>query len=184
MAESKSVSVVQGIVGRRGVRQFVKFCLVGATSTLIDLGILWLLLNPLDFEAGLLGLTAPWPALHALVKAWNLHIPLAASISFLVAVTNGYVWNSRWTFRGYGRSSRRRQFAQFVLVNLLGLGFNVAIVTAVAHALPAVLVGRLAHLSRDPGAMIGKLVATPMVALWNFGANKYWTFAGQARRAS
>ncbi|MBI3911859.1 MAG: GtrA family protein [Armatimonadetes bacterium] len=180
----KTVDLVQALVARRGIRQFVKFCLVGAVSTVIDIGLLWLLLNPVNLKAQLWHLTAPWPGFQDRAAAWSLHIPVGASLSFLAAVTNGFIWNSRWTFRGYGRTSRRRQFVQFVLVNIVGLWFNVAIVTVVAHTLPVALVGRLAPLSRDPGALIGKVIATPVVAFWNFGANKYWTFAGRAGAAS
>ena len=35
------------LVQRPGVRQLVKFCLVGATSTVIDKGTLWILVNDL-----------------------------------------------------------------------------------------------------------------------------------------
>jgi len=180
VAETKAHQLWTGLIQRRGVRQFVKFGLVGATSTVIDFGLLWLLLNPLDLRGRLLASLAGWPAVQQLAATYHLHRIVANSISFLVAVTNGFIWNSRWTFRGYGRGTRRLQYLRFLLVNLVGLMLNNLILSVVAHAIPASLLAHLRGLGRDPAAMVGKAVATAVVVFWNFGANKYWTFAGHS----
>jgi len=88
------------IFGQKTVILSIKYALVGATSTLIDIGILTLLV-----EYG--------------------HIPLigAAVISFSVAVVNSFLWNKRWTFKN--KNPRiKRQYIKFFLTSLVGLGIN------------------------------------------------------------
>jgi putative flippase GtrA len=155
-------SKVQTVMQRRGLRQFVKFCIVGASSTVIDFGMFLLLMQGLKFP-DLIG---------SLVMARLA----AASISFLMAVTNGFIWNSRWTFRPTGPTSARRRYAKFVLTNTIGLGLNLAILTAVAHSVPASLAEALPGNLDDPAGIIGKVCATAVVVFWNFTASKYWTF--------
>ena len=55
-----------GLMQRQGVRQFVKFCIIGFTSMFIDVGISYQLIYSLGMNA-----------------------TLAKTISFAVAVTNG-----------------------------------------------------------------------------------------------
>jgi putative flippase GtrA len=144
------------LLQRRGVRQLVKFCLVGATSTFIDKRTLWFLLND--------GLPrAPW---------W-----ISATISFCLAVTNGFIWNSRWTFRSRKASarSRRAQYGMFFTTNVIGLLLNLGLTNLIlvlfAGQLP--YIGGNAHAS---DVLVASLSAVPIVVLWNFAASKYWTF--------
>ena len=62
---------------RANWEQLVKFCVVGATGYVVNLAVYALLL-----------------------EGAGLHYVPAAIGSFLVAVTNNYVWNRVWTFRG------------------------------------------------------------------------------------
>ncbi|HLK11392.1 MAG TPA: GtrA family protein [Candidatus Binatia bacterium] len=142
------------LLRRTGVRQLVKFCLVGVTSTVIDKGVLWLLLNDL-------APSVPWWA--------------SATFSFALAVTNGFVWNRLWTFRARAHGSAGGQYSRFFAVNLVGLVLNLGL----TKAFLVVFTGRLLHLEGNPDArtvVIASLSAVPFVTLWNFGASKYWTF--------
>jgi hypothetical protein len=38
------------------------------------------------------------PRLQSFVDTYDLYVQVAAFIGFSFAVTNGYIWNSRWTF--------------------------------------------------------------------------------------
>src|SRR5262249_27506293 len=95
----------RSLLRRRGTRQLVKFCFVGASSTVIDKGVLWLLLSMMR--------RTPW---------W-----ISASVSFCLAVTNGFVWNRRWTFRAHEHGTVRAQYSRFVATNLIGLVLNLAL---------------------------------------------------------
>ena len=139
---------------RRGVRQLVKFCLVGATSTVIDKGTLWVLVNDVLPRT-------PW---------W-----VSATISFALAVTNGFVWNRTWTFRARDHARARRQYSMFLTTNLVGLGLNLALTKAFLVA----WTGRLFQFGEHPEAnavVLASVCAVPFVVLWNFVASKYWTF--------
>lgn len=78
----------------RAARQFVKFCLVGASNVTIDLGVYL-----------------------ALTRFWHWYFLYASIASFLFAVSWSFHWNRRWTFRVSGRTAAR-QFPKFVIVNI------------------------------------------------------------------
>lgn len=142
------------LIHRNGVRQLVKFCLVGASSTLIDKATLWILLNDvLPF--------APW---------W-----VCATLSFCFAVTNSFVWNRRWTFRARGLASIRAQYWRFVFTNVIGLLLNLGATKLLLIA----VTGELLHRGANPQAtdvFVASICSVPLVMLWNFTASKYWTF--------
>ena len=146
MSLAESVPVLE----RPGIRQFVKFCIVGASSFAIDAGISALLI----FRFGM------W---------W---VP-ANTISFVLAVTNGFFWNQRWTFRAVGHRRHQEQYAMFVGVNIVGLVINLAIMKSVFFIATGQWQGQ------QPTGMrfaIAKVAATAVVVFWNFFANKHWTF--------
>ncbi len=144
-------AALPSLLQRRGVRQFVKFCMIGFTSMIIDVGLF-----------------------NLLVKLADWHWMAAQVVSFLLAVTNGFIWNSLWTFRGLGSGKRHEQYAKFVAVNIVGLALNFLIMKTMLFFMTGDIYHRenpsLVHLN------VAKLVAVVFVAVWNFLANKYWTF--------
>lgn len=133
---------------RRGVRQLVKFALVGATSTIINFAVLNLML--IAFHQG------RYPSV---------------TVAFLVSVVNGYVWNKRWTFREAQAKAVHTQFVQFLLVNAVGFGLDLLIVRLISGPLEADF-----RLSMVLATNVAQLVATAVVVMWNFTANRLWTF--------
>src|SRR5437588_776639 len=100
------------LLQKPGVRQFVKFCIVGASSFAIDVGIAYLLHYHL----------------------FKLPLLFANVISFCLAVTNGFFWNQRWTFRAVGQRKHHEQYVMFFGVNLIGLALNAGIVLFIAYS--------------------------------------------------
>ncbi|HEV2472979.1 MAG TPA: GtrA family protein [Chthonomonadales bacterium] len=150
MAQSARIA---GMMQRAGAAQFVKFCTVGFTSMLVDVGI-----------SGRLTLEAHWN--------WIV----ARSLSFSLAVVNGYLWNSLWTFRGQGAGGHHTRLARFFAVNLIGLALNLAIMKVVLAALQ----GRW-YQSGTPSKLhwyVAVSFAVALVSVWNFIGSKKWTFAG------
>ena len=135
--------------GNEGLKQIVKFCLIGASSTVVDLSIS-----------------------YALMHIYRIYWLSAFTLSFAVAVTNGYIWNSLWTFRGMGAAKRHLQYLKFVAVNVVGYALNSLIMALVI----LLLAGHL-HDPSDRVAYTAKAVAIVLVTSWNFLANKRWTFA-------
>jgi putative flippase GtrA len=152
-------SYVARLLQRPGTRQLFKFCLVGVSSTIIDKGTLWLLLYRITPGT-------PWWA--------------SATMSFSLGVTNGFVWNRRWTFRAQRQATVHRQYASFVFTNLTGLGLNLALTKLVL----IFLTGQLRHVGGNPEAtkvLVASVSAIPCVMVWNFAASKYWTFRSPPR---
>lgn len=80
------------------LKRFIKFLIVGAIGTIINLIVFYLLLKYLSM--------------------WYI---FAAVISFGVAVTNNYLLNKKWTFVVSTRSS----YLKFILISLEGLAINI-----------------------------------------------------------
>jgi putative flippase GtrA len=117
--------------------QLAKFCAVGAVGYAINL------------------------AVYAVVLHSGLHYLVAATLSFLVAVTSNYTWNRLWTFR-----DRRRGVAaqgmRFFIVSLGSLGANLLVLDAL--------------ISLGAGKFAGQAIAIVLVTPLNFIGNKLWSF--------
>jgi putative flippase GtrA len=117
--------------------QLAKFCTVGASGYVVNL------------------------AVYATLLSLGLHYLPAAVCSFLVAVTNNYLWNRVWTFR-HQRGHLVFQGFRFLLVSTVALAANLAFLSGLValgvHKLPA------------------QAVAIALVTPWNFVANKLWSF--------
>jgi putative flippase GtrA len=144
-----------GLAQSPGVQQFVKFCIIGFSSAIIDVGISYTLIYMFSFNA-----------------------TLAKVISFLFAVTNGFFWNSRWTFQGMGSGRRHEMYVKFLLVNCVGLTLNVLIFKSVLFLFIGKFIGQ-GKPDRLHFAM-ATIVAIVCVSTWNFLANKKWTFKPHA----
>ncbi len=173
MAHSEARAGFAGAVLQRpAVRQFIQFCIVGATSTAISFGIFSWLIYGVELDRLLHNWLAGDPNLQELFQHHRLYVQVAALIGFIISVTNGFIWNSRWTFSASGRQNRKRQYLQFVLVNIVGLLLNQMIVF--------VVMGLLTR-GKAPGQkglepLMAAASATCIVVFWNFWANKHWTF--------
>jgi putative flippase GtrA len=117
--------------------QLAKFCTVGASGYVVNL------------------------AVYATLLAVGVHYLPAAVCSFLVAVTNNYLWNRAWTFR-HQRGHLVFQGFRFLLVSTVALAANLAFLSIlVALGVPKL-----------PAQAIAIALVTP----WNFVANKLWSF--------
>jgi putative flippase GtrA len=127
--------------------EFVRYSVVGTSSTVLEYGLLWVLTD---------------------VCGW--HPLIANPLAFLVGVTNGFVWNRHWTFHGARREEPVGQYVRFVLVNIGGMAIDEAIL-AIALAM-----GPMVGLTAEVSKWTGKIVAIPFIVIWNFTANSRWTF--------
>jgi len=121
--------------------QLGKFCVVGATGYVVNLAVF-----------------------ATLVHGADMHYIPAAVCSFLVAVTNNYLWNRVWTFR-HERGHIAYQGLRFLVVSTIALAANLAFLAIlVALGMPKI-----------PAQAIAIVLVTP----WNFVANKLWSFRRQ-----
>lgn len=154
------------------MRQFVKFCIVGASSTAISTGIFSWLIYFQHLDRRMHFWLAGNPSLQQAVDHYQLYIQVAALVAFTVAVTNGFIWNNRWTFRHHDPARNRERFVKFILVNMVGLLLNQVILFFVNAMLTGG--GRRAEKGLEP--LIAFAAATAIVVFWNFLGNKHWTF--------
>ncbi len=136
------------------VWQFAKFFLVGALNTLIDLGVLNLLILLTGIAQG---------------RTFSLF----KGIAFVVAVINSYYWNKLWTFKA-GRGG----FGPFFLVSAGGLLVNIGVASFVVNIL-----GAPSQISLPVWANVGALVATFASLVWNFIGYKFIVFKNEKRPA-
>lgn len=129
-----------------------KFCAVGASSTVIDKGIFWLLMSAYPF--------LPW---------W-----VSQSISFAFGVTNGFIWNRLWTFKSDAHASMKTQYPKFVVSNAIGLLLNLLI----TKGFLILFTGHAQHnaVADKTIILIASLCAVPLVVIWNFSVSRFWTF--------
>jgi putative flippase GtrA len=167
---SDPLPVKQALHEKPGVRQFVKFAIVGLSSTVINFGISYFL-------------------------QYQMHFPLVPSltIAFLLSCLNGFIWNRQWTFRHHRSNSAATQSLRFVAVNIVGFVLNTSIAVFIVALYESGKGGviQLGTLLKIFAAVVTsqhreeypKLVffaalamATAVVVFWNFFANRYWTF--------
>ncbi|MFC1647737.1 GtrA family protein [Patescibacteria group bacterium] len=79
------------------MKLFIKYSIVGASGTIVDLTILYLL-----------------------VEYAHINVFIAATISFIIAVFNNFTLNKFWTFQDNSQKYTR-QFLKFFMVSLVGL---------------------------------------------------------------
>ncbi|NDJ54090.1 MAG: GtrA family protein [Chloroflexi bacterium] len=129
------------------LKRILRFGLVGAVGTALDFGLLILLRTGLG-----------WPT------------ALANVFSYSAGIVNNYGLNRLWTFPEARGKQVAIQLMQFSLVSLTGLALNTVIVVILERFLAAVLT--LPELDY----VLAKIVATGLVFVWNFAANRWWTF--------
>jgi putative flippase GtrA len=88
---------------------------------------------------------------------------VAATVAFLVAVTNNFIWNRHWTFRAHDGHAGF-QAARFFTVSVAAFVFNLV-------ALQLLVAG--AGLPEVPAQALAIVLATPV----SFAGNKLWSFA-------
>lgn len=94
------------------------------------------------------------------------HFLLTNFIAFLVAASFSFVANKYWTFRDRNRRIFV-QYPKFLIVSSMGLLLNEGILFFLVR-----------HL--DLYDLLAKVFAVGIVMIWNFTANKHWTFRGVA----
>ncbi len=135
--------------------QLAKFAVVGAMNTAVDFAVLNFLLWATGIYSG----------------RW---IILLNAIAFTAAVINSYIWNKFWTFRAEETTQAgvvTKEFSQFLIVSLIGMGINSGIVYGITTFIPPIL-----GIGPEFWANFAKLAATGASLVWNFIGYKFIVF--------
>lgn len=169
----------RGLLKSKVVRQFLKFCLVGGLSFLIDYNVRMTLMFAVRWQGQLLSesvgnwMVSAIPMMRLLAsKPADAFFYFAASSGAALAILNSFYWNRKWTFRISDPANRFIQFRRFLIISIVGLMLNVAI----SGGLNALIGG-------DPknAARISTLVAAGVVAFWNFFGQRLYAFRVRSR---
>jgi len=121
--------------------RIIRFGIIGGLSTAIDFAIL-----------------------NVLVIFFSFNVYFAATISFILAVSNSFYWNKKWTFNGFLKNkSTSNLYLGYFLVNLVGLGLNTLILFTLIQGFSL-------------WYNFAKIFAAIIVFFWNYFASKRWVF--------
>lgn len=108
------------------------------------------------------------------VEVFGMNDKLAAVLAFILGLAVNYILSTLWIFKSSKIDNRLAEFAAFALIGVIGLGINVAIIVffdeVVAPLKP------IGFIPEDKYYLIGKLVSTVIVFIWNFAARKFIIF--------
>lgn len=172
------VSLASRVGGEKSkeVERFLKFAVVGLIGAVIDSATLFIL---------------QWTVLPpTLQEPIDINVAIAQTIAFVAAILSNFTWNRLWTYPDSRSRSMRRQMVQFALISLIGwLGRTVWITLAhqplgnllMPILLPEIQVFRPGYVPSPTGeaklgTMAAWLIGVAIVMVWNFLANRYWTY--------
>ena len=116
---------------------------------------------------GVIAFVIDYGLLALLTEAFGVNYLVSATISFTASVVFNYAASMRYVFTHKEGMSRRREFAIFVVLSVIGLGLNNGCMWAGVEFLGI-------HY------LIVKIGATFIVMVWNFVTRKIFLDAGDA----
>jgi putative flippase GtrA len=174
---------IRGIARRVGgtkakeVERFLKFAIVGIIGAIVDFGTLNLLLHTIlpavDNQGNPLGITLPGGFLFE-------NVGIATTIAFVAAVASNFIWNRIWTYPDARGRSLRRQLGLFAFISLVGWLARLVWIKTSYSLFADLLMSNNASMLHDQAAIVGtniaQLIAVGVVMIWNFVANRLWTY--------
>jgi putative flippase GtrA len=134
--------------------RFAKFMVVGAIGAVVDFGVMNLLTRLL---------AAP--------------LVVAGTISFVCAVISNFLWNRYWTYPDSRSRAIWQQLGMFFVVNVAGVLLRIPILYWLEPPLLRLCQRVSLPLSPSYAAKnFTRAIAVGLVMLWNFFANRYWTY--------
>ena len=136
--------------------RFFRFAIVGTIGALIDFGVF-----------------------NLLTVAVRIPAVFSSMFSFVAAVISNFLWNRYWTYPDSRAKPMSQQLMQFFIVSVIGLGIRTPLfawlekflINASANLLPNSLLSPTII-----GHNLALAIAILVVLVWNFVANRYWTY--------
>lgn len=141
------------------IKKFIKFMIIGASGTLINL----LIFGTLIF--------------------FNSNSNFAATIAFIVAATNNFYWNFKWTFKNdASHKSIRKKYVQFFIISLANFGLNLVFLNVLDNSLNFSFLtahGFSLQNSLKIKTIFAQGIAIGITSILNFVGNYLITFKGE-----
>lgn len=136
--------------------RFLRFAVVGTIGAVVDFGIM-----------------------NLLTQKMGMNLVAAGTISFISAITSNFIWNRYWTYPESRSKPIMQQLAMFFIVNIAGMLIRLPILH---YAEPPMLAfftklnWNLPFSAEFLAKNFTLALAVGIVMLWNFFANRYWTY--------
>lgn len=138
------------LLDRIRTNRFLKFGTVGASGTLVNLGVLYLCQE----------------YLFIVFKSFQMRLNASLALAIFCATVNNFTWNRKWTWKDRNQHLFDKtllvQFGQYTLACWLGILIQVVFTKILVAA----------HLYY----MIASLIAIVLASVFNFVVNDRWTF--------
>lgn len=140
---------------KKEFKRFVRFGIVGIIGSIVDFGFL-----------------------NLFTLVFKLPFILSSILSFSLAVVNNFVLNRIWTFPGSRKDPILNQLIQFGLVSVVGLLIRTPMLIWLEKVLVPLAEKWVPKLLTPTivGHNLGLAIAIGVVMLWNYFANRFWTF--------
>ena len=139
------------------ISRFFRFAVVGTIGAVVDFGVFNLL-------SAVVGISAV----------------ISSVFSFSLAVVSNFLWNRFWTYPDSRSKPVRRQLSQFAAISVVGLLIRTPLFAWLEKILVQFFSGILANKSfltpTFAGHNLALAIAIVVVMLWNFIANRLWTY--------
>jgi putative flippase GtrA len=156
------------------VRQFVKFCIVGGISFVIDFTVRWILQFVLKLNGQDLSETfGAWirervPNIYGWPKDNKAaFMPITVTLAWSMATLNSFALNRWFTFRIKDPDDKTKQLGRVYLVAFIGLLLNTLISTGLYNIVEG-------HAKRS--LAVASVIASITVAIWSFVGQRYYAF--------
>lgn len=129
---------------------------------------------------GTIGAVVDFATMNILTVLAHMAFIPASILSFAAAVLSNFLWNRFWTYPDSRSKKVSRQIFQFILVSVIGLAIRTPLLTVLERVLveniAKWLPGDFFVTPRFIGHNIALAIAVLVVMMWNFFANRYWTY--------
>ena len=138
---------------------------------------------------GVVGAVVDGGTYNLLFGLFKMPVVIAGSISFSLAVVSNFIWNRYWTYPDSRSKSISFQLGQFIIISLIGL---FVLRDPLLAWLPPKFVSFFDKVSISSlitlpisklltptflGNNLAWVIAVLVVMMWNFFANRYWTYS-------
>lgn len=129
---------------------------------------------------GVIGAVVDFGTMNVLTLFAHMPFIPASMISFGAAVVSNFLWNRFWTYPDSRSKAVTRQVMQFILISVIGLAIRVPLL----HWVEGMMVESFARIlpksfifsPRFMGHNLALAAAVLVVMMWNFLANRFWTY--------
>ena len=156
------------------ILQFIKFCVVGALSTVITLVLSVLLLKHISVNGQLISQSLGFWLQNNFPQYFAQHVdpvksssPIMYGVANFAAMLNSFFWNRAWTFQIRGKEERLSQLKKFYVVSII------------AWVLNSIIAGWILNqfsVSSSKNIILSQLFASAIVMFVNFGGQRLYAF--------